>query len=70
MGRESKGSKLYRQLNVIVLIAFVVVVIINSWSVYERQKLNQRYKKSIEQFEIIVRDYQGLADLLRKYVQE
>ncbi|GAA0382423.1 hypothetical protein GCM10008933_11990 [Paenibacillus motobuensis] len=66
----NKYNKLNRRINLVFIIAFAIVILLNYWSVYEKNKLNQRYEQSIEQFEIIVQDYQDLEHLLRSYVQK
>ncbi|MNE57166.1 hypothetical protein D3C76_127880 [compost metagenome] len=63
-------DKRFIRIYAVALIAFALVALLNLWVVYERQKLNQRYQQSIEQFETIVQDYQELEDVLRNHVQE
>ena len=66
----NKRSAFTKMINLIIILAFAGVTFLNYWYAVERQKLNQRYEQSIEQFENVIQDYEEMAVLLRGYVQK
>ncbi|GJM80174.1 hypothetical protein HMSSN139_26700 [Paenibacillus sp. HMSSN-139] len=54
-----------RKLEFLLLIILAVAVILNVWSSYERHKINQQYKKSVDRFESVVDEYDSIAEWMK-----
>jgi hypothetical protein len=70
-GKEvvDKWEKYVRKFNIVLLVLFAIVIVLNFWTNYEKAKLNQRYERMIElqeergnELDGLIKRFHDLAD--------
>lgn len=54
----------------VAIVLFMIAAILSIWNTYEREKINRQYKEAVDRFEIVIDEYDQIADWMKNELKQ